>query len=190
MIAALRRIVRKYWRHPVISRLPSRTYMQTDLLPAVAAAGCRKMLFVGSQGYNKPFYDACTRAGIEVWSIDYEAAASEFGAPAGHFIGDIREVDRVAEGHVFDVIFYNGVLGFGINTAQGSRRALEAIGRVAAPGAILLVGWNSGRTAGQEISVIRERLKRLELPGVLSEKEFAPKGLQTYAHRYELFRLP
>jgi SAM-dependent methyltransferase len=176
----------KDWR---IGRLASRRYLLATVIPSLAAAGCKRMLFIGTRSYNRPAYDLCAAKGIEVWSVDLDPAAAAHGAPAGHFVGDVRDIDTLAGGLKFDVIVYNGVLGWGVNTAADSARALEALARVAAPGALLFVGWNPGRTDGADVAVIRDRLKRAtagEIPEVI---EFPPKGgAQRYPHRYELFR--
>ncbi len=146
------------------------------------------MLLVGVQSYNLPLYEASARAGITVWSIDYDPASSAYAAPAGHFVGDIREVDALVKELRFDVILFNGVLGFGINTASAALEALAAMTKIAAPGALLVVGWNPGRTDNAEIEALRPRLTPMSLPGILAPVEFGPRGrAQRDPHRYEIF---
>lgn len=175
----------KDWR---IGRLPSRIYLREAVIPALAAAGYRRMLFVGTRSYNRSAYEACVRQGLSVWSIDLDPAASAHGAPDGHLIGNICDIDKLAGGRTFDVIMFNGVLGWGLNTAAETRAALGAMVKVAAPGALLFVGWNPGLTTDAEITVIREGLKRVTVGKIPEEIEFPPKGgAQKYPHRYELF---
>ncbi len=183
----LPRPLRKRMGNIIIASLPSRMHMQTVLLPAIAAAGCTRMLFVGAQSYNLGFYRDCAALGITVWSLDFDPASALYGAPAGHFTGDIRRVDSLTGDLRFDVIIFNGILGFGINTAPDAIAALEAMAKIAAPGALLLVGWNPGLTDNQEIVEVRQRVKPAMLDS-MQDIEFSKRGIQRHPHRYETFR--
>ena len=87
---ALRRRIFRFFFERAIARLPSRSFMSAAILPALVAAGAKKMLFVGTQSYNRAFFRACETAGIAVWSIDLEPGAARFGSPRGHFVDDMR----------------------------------------------------------------------------------------------------
>ena len=177
----------KDWR---IARLPSRIFLRETVLPAIAAGERRRMLFVGTRSYNRPAYDKCSALGIEVWSIDLDPTASVHGAPGGHFVGSIGEVDKFAADISFDVIVFNGVLGWGVNTPADALQALEAIRRVSTSHALLFIGWNPGRTDGSEVTALRAHLTPTSLGAIPKEIEFPPKGAaQRYPHRYELFAL-
>jgi hypothetical protein len=176
-------------RHRAIEALPSRIYLQTDILSALAAAGCRRLLFVGAQSYNFPFYRACEALGVSVWSIDFDPTAARYGAPQGHFSGDICNIASLAGPLKFDAIIFNGVFGFGINTASQAIAAVEAMAKVAEKDAILVIGWNPGRTDGQEIAAVRPRLIQSALGKLPGEVEFPARGrAQRNPHRYETFK--
>jgi hypothetical protein len=175
----------KDWR---IGRLPARIYLRATVIPALAASGRRRMLFVGTRSYNRAAYDQCAAEGISVWSIDLDPAAAAFGAPNGHFVGNVCDIETLARHQAFDVIMMNGVLGWGLNDASEAIRAVQAMKKVAAPGALLLVGWNPGLTDGAEVEAVRAFLKRTSLGAIQGEIEFPPHGAaQRYPHRYELF---
>jgi hypothetical protein len=126
-----------------------------------------------------------------VWSVDLDPAAAAFPAPAGHFVGGISDIDKLAPGKSFDVVIYNGVLGWGVNTAEDAIASLDAIRAVTTPGALLFIGWNPGKTDGAEIAALRPRLKRVTVGKIPAEIEFPPRGgAQRFPHRYELFELP
>ncbi len=175
-------------RHRKIARLPSRLFMQTALLPALVAAGRRRMLFVGARGYNRPFYRACESARIAVWSLDYDPAAAMTGAPEGHFVGDIRKVDQLVGDLRFDVIVFNGVLGWGIDSVPDALLALKAMAKIAQAGAIIVIGWNPGLTDERDMAALRPLLTPAPLDGVAADVTFPPRGrAQRYPHRYEIF---
>ena len=177
------------WLYQAIEALPSRMYLQDVLIPALAADSRRRMLFVGVQSYNLPLYPACADRNIAVWSVDYDPASARYGAPQGHFVGDVKQIAVLAPTLKFDAIVFNGILGFGVNTAPDAVAALDAMKTVAEPDAVLIVGWNPGRTDGQEIAALRPRLTPTPLGALPSEIEFPPHGrLQRGPHRYEIFK--
>ena len=183
------RPIRKKLGDIVIKGLPSRRHLEAVMVPALAAAGCRRMLFVGVQSYNLPFYRACDAAGIDVWSIDSNPTASVYGAPRGHFTGDLRETAVLSAAPKFDVIIFNGIIGFGVNSAAAAIAALEAMARAAEPRALLLIGWNPGLTDGQEMEAMRQRLDHASLGDTSRDVVFpAHSWAQRYPHRYEMFR--
>lgn len=185
----LRKLIRGF-KDRAIARLPSRIFLDQTVVPALAAHGRRRMLAVGTRSYVRPFYQACSAAGITVMSIDLDPAAAAHGAPDGHMIGNICDIATLAAGQTFDVILFNGVLGWGLDDADAAVRALEAMKTVAAPGAVILVGWNPGRTSGDEVRAVQQRLSRTSLGTIPAEIVFAPAGrAQRHPHRYELFTL-
>lgn len=171
-----------------IGRLPSRIFLHGTVAPALAAAGRRRMLCVGTRSYNRPFYQRCAAEGISVWSIDLDPVAAVYGAPAGHFVGNICDIEKLAAGRTFDVILLNGVLGWGLNGAHEAGRAADAMAKVIEPGGLLLIGWNPGRTDGAEMAAMRPRLAAAAMEDIPAAIEFPPRGrAQRYPHRYELF---
>jgi len=186
---ALRRRIFRFFFERAIARLPSRSFMSAAILPALVAAGAKKMLFVGTQSYNRAFFRACETAGIAVWSIDLEPGAARFGSPRGHFVDDVRLVDRTIRHHVFDVFIFNGIIGFGIGTVADADAVVSAFARIAAPGALLVLGWNPG-LRDIAAAAIRGRLTSVSLGAIPSVIEFPAVGaVQPQPHCYEIFRL-
>ena len=182
----LRRFIRQHFRDPAITALPSRRWLHEELLPALKAAGHKRVLFVGTQSYNVPFYSRC--GDFTVFSIDPDPANARYGAPGGHYVGLIQDIGGLAPGKVFDVIVFNGVLGFGVNSAADAIDCLQAMA-LAAPEALLVVGWNPGRTDGQEIAAMRLHLRPVTLDKLPHATEFPPQGrAQRDPHRYEFYR--
>lgn len=187
VLKPLKTLLRAY-KNRRIRRLPSRIFLETVVIPALAKAGRRRMLFVGTRAYNRPAYERCAAEGILVWSIDMDAAAAADGAPDGHFVGNVCDIEALAGGRRFDVIIFNGVLGWGLNNAAEALRAVKAMKNVAAPGGLLLVGWNPGLTDGTEIAAMRPHLAPVSVGAIPEDIAFPPRGAaQRYPHRYELF---
>ncbi len=171
-----------------IKSLPSRIFLQEVVIKALGATGRRRLLSIGTRSYNTPMYRQCSEQGISVWSVDIDPRAARYGAPAGHFVGDVRELNKLVDGRLFDVIVLNGVLGYGLNNESDIIATIVAMRKIAERGAVLVVGWNPGRTDDAEIVALRAALKRAPLQGVPDQIEFPSRGkLQTEPHRYEFF---
>ncbi len=183
----IRRIYRRLFRDPAIAALPSRQWLLDELLPALKAAGRKRMLFVGTQAYNRPFYRQCQ--GLKVFSIDPDPDNARYGAPEGHHIGLVQDIARLAPGETFDVIIFNGIIGFGVNDVPSALDALKAMAGAAAPDALLMIGWNPGRTDDREIAALRSRLMPTTLGALAQVVEFPAYGkAQRNPHVYEFFR--
>jgi hypothetical protein len=183
----IRRIYRRLFRDPKIAALPSRQWLLQELLPALKAAGHKRMLFVGTQAYNRPFYRECH--GLKVFSIDPDPANARYGAPDGHHVGFVQDIARLAPGATFDVIVFNGIIGFGVNDVPSALDALKAMAGAATPETLLMIGWNPGRTDGQEIAALRPRLIPTPFGPLAQATEFPALGkAQRNPHVYEFFR--
>ena len=80
------------------------------------------------------------------------------------------------------------MLGFGINTVPAALDALAAMAKIAAPEALLIIGWNPGRTDNAEMEALRPHLMPKPLPKIPVPVEFPPEGrAQRDPHRYEIF---
>lgn len=189
VVSLIKRLIRGFKDRRIL-RLPSRIFLETEVIPALAGARRGRLLSVGTRSYNRPLYQRCLAEGFAVWSIDLDPAAAVYGAPAGHYVGSICDIDKLAADQTFDAIIFNGVLGWGVNTPDDALTALAAIRKVARPDALMLIGWNPGKTDGAEVAAIRARLAPTALGAIPQEIEFPPLGAaQRYPHRYELFTL-
>lgn len=126
--------------------LPDRRLMAEAYIPALAGAGGR-ILWVGCRAYTAEDYPALERCGAEVWTTDVDPEAARWGRRDRHRTGDLCGIDRVFPDLMFDAIVCNGVFGFGVDTETPQREAFRAMGRILRPGGVLVLGWNTDRTA-------------------------------------------
>ena len=173
-----------------IERLPSRRFIHEALLLLLAGADCANLLFVGIQGYNRQIARVCARFGLTLWTIDVDPAAVRWGAPGRHILGDVRGIDRQVAAHVFDAAIMNGVLGYGIDDAQGAEAAIRALATVVKPNGFIVIGWNPGRVADyRDLAVVSQLLVPARLGGLQTSVEFLPDAVQSHPHRYDLYRV-
>jgi SAM-dependent methyltransferase len=137
---------RRAKRTAQILRSPDRKLMTDVYLPAFAHAGGR-ILWVGCAQYTTGSYAILEAEGAEVWTLDFDPAAAAWGHGARHLTGDVRKVDQLFAGMMFDAVICNGVLGYGVNSAEQQKAALSAMAAVLSPGGRLLLGWNTDKLA-------------------------------------------
>src|SRR5208282_2011805 len=73
------------------SRLPSRRYLEMEILPWLRASRC-SVLFVGAGPYTYPYHRAFETARLRFATIDINPGARVWGARE-HYVASILEVD-------------------------------------------------------------------------------------------------
>ena len=124
-------------------------------VPALAQEGGR-ILWVGCRAYTADDYAALETKGAEVWTTDIDPAAARWGRKGRHRTGDICFADSFFGDLTFDAIVCNGVLGYGVDSVDQQRRALDAMAAILRPGGRLLLGWNTDKIADPVASGLTE----------------------------------
>ncbi|HET7881236.1 MAG TPA: class I SAM-dependent methyltransferase [Acetobacteraceae bacterium] len=132
------------WSMP---NLPDRRCLVSDIIPYVCSRRPKRVLFVGCRNYTARYPRMFARHGVEVWTIDIDPQAARWGAPGHHLIGDASALDALPQLPEFECIIFNGILGFGIDDPETVRRTFAGFSRVLPVGALLVIGWDTDRTA-------------------------------------------
>jgi hypothetical protein len=120
-----------------------RRYMTRHILPALASAKVRRVLFVGCKAYTARYGRRLTRAGIEYWTTDINPAAAIWGEQDHHIVSDIAQIDKICPAELFDVVLLNGVIGDGVDDESQINQTVTAIARILRPNGLLLIGWDA-----------------------------------------------
>jgi SAM-dependent methyltransferase len=139
---ALTAAIHHYLAVRALGALPERRYLEDQILPALARAGFRRVLFVGCRRYTRHYGRYFDAKSTEYWTADYDPAAAAWGAAGRHLICDIRAIRSHVAAGFFDMVVLNGVFGFGVNDEPSMNETLAAIHDVLIPGGRLLVGWD------------------------------------------------
>lgn len=122
-------------------RTADRQVLETVILPYFAAqTDDQRILFVGCQWYTK-HYEKFFQ-GKEYWTIEVDPEAAKYGA-AHHVTDELQNLGNYFQSGYFNVIIYNGVFGWGIDTQAAAEVAFEQCHRCLAEGGILVFGWNN-----------------------------------------------
>jgi hypothetical protein len=102
----------------------------------------------------------------------------------------VRAIDQQITRGFFDAAIMNGVLGYGVDDLEGAGAAIRALATVVRPNGFVIIGWNPGRVINyRELAVVRRFLVPAQLGGLPTSVEFRPDSVQSYPHRYDLYRV-
>jgi hypothetical protein len=117
-----------------------RAVLENIILPRFAQdARFQRALFVGcdwyTKGYSKLF------AGREYWTLEPNPHRRKFGATR-----HVQDVGQNVVHHFtpasLDVVFMNGVFGFGLNDRQGTEETIAGMHECLREDGVLVFGWN------------------------------------------------
>jgi SAM-dependent methyltransferase len=181
-----RRVVRYVLGLPVPLETEDRRVLEQVIFRHfLRLANTHRILFVGCDWYTK-HYERTFFRDRDYWTIDVSAKARKFGAKQ-HLVIGLEELDRhFPEGH-FDVIFCNGVYGFGLDTANQCELAFDRCWSRLRDGGHFIFGWDDipARTPVplDDIAAIR-RFRRLSLAELGSWRYLTDTP---YRHTYDFY---
>lgn len=126
--------------------------------------------------YNHFFIDR------ELWSMDFDPKCKKWGAK-NHKVGDAADVGKMFEAKYFDVVFMNGVFGWGLNDQKKIEKCFAGIYKILKPGGFFVLGYNDWDVLPmqpEEIKSLR-KLKPFVFPPLNADKFKCVNGEHTYA---------
>lgn len=145
---------------PAQRRTSDRRLLEERILPALAARDdVRRVLFVGCAPYTRHYEALFGHA--EYWTIEPSLRRRRWGAQR-HLADRLEHLGRHVAPGSFDAIVCNGVLGWGLDTAQAAEAAFTACHDALRPGGLLVVGWNDVRPRNRVVPSSIAALGRLE----------------------------
>ena len=97
------------------------------------------IVFVGTDWYTHGYTRMFSRKNYT--TIDPNPEQARYGAEQ-HIIDDVGNIERYMQPGELDVVFLNGVIGWGLNAQDEAETAFAACHRCLRKGGHLVVGWN------------------------------------------------
>jgi SAM-dependent methyltransferase len=119
---------------------PDRVVLERTIFPELLRQGRDRILFVGCDWYTLHYHRLLP--GREFWTLESNPSLARFGAPR-HVVDSCERVASHFAADSLDAIVCNGVYGFGLDTPEAVRRAIEGFHAVLRPGGLLVFGWNN-----------------------------------------------
>lgn len=127
-------------------RVPSRMFMEQEVFDYVnqhfrrgAAAPAARCLFIGLDKHNW-HYDRLLD--LDFYSIDLNPRNAAYGPPNRHVVGSATELSSYYSPNSFDVVFANGLIGFGLDTEEAFNQLMFECHRVLTSDGMLVLGYN------------------------------------------------
>jgi hypothetical protein len=135
------RVMRYVLRLPVPLHTEDRRVLEQVVFPYfLALPKMRRVLFVGCDWYTK-HYERVFFPERDYWTIDVSPKARKFGGKQ-HVVGGLEELDKYFAPGSFDLIFCNGVYGFGLDEKDHCERAISLCWSRLRDGGFFVFGWN------------------------------------------------
>jgi hypothetical protein len=98
-----------------------------------------KILFVGCDWYTNPYKKLFKSK--EYWTIEVDERQKKYGSER-HIVDSLNSLSKYIEPGYFDLIIYNGVFGYGINTKEDTEESFRQCLLALREEGILIFGWN------------------------------------------------
>ncbi|WP_419340560.1 class I SAM-dependent methyltransferase [Achromobacter sp. PD1] len=127
-------------------RVPSRMFMEQEVFKYVnqqfrraTTAPAARCLFIGLDKHNW-HYDRLLD--LDFYSIDLNPRNAAYGPPGRHVVGSATELSSHYPPNSFDVVFANGLIGFGLDTEEAFNQLMFECHHVLASDGMLVLGYN------------------------------------------------
>lgn len=149
LLNRLMRKLRNMYHNVSVSRIrgfdiycnsPDRLVLEDVIIPYFIQHSYHKILFVGCDWYTKPYRKLFKNQ--EYWTIEIDAVKKKFGSKNHHITDSLLNLSKYIEPGYFDLIIYNGVFGYGINSREDTEESFEQCFQALRAGGILVFGWN------------------------------------------------
>ncbi|AKG23327.1 class I SAM-dependent methyltransferase [Calothrix sp. 336/3] len=119
---------------------PDRTILEQEIIPYFRdLSEFHKILFVGCDWYTTSYKKLLKNK--EYWTIEIDPKKRQYGSDK-HIVDGIQNLSLHIEPGYFDLIFFNGVFGFGLNTKDDTDKAFQAYFDALRTRGVLVFGWN------------------------------------------------
>lgn len=122
-------------------RSEARQVFENEVLFAVShVLRPRRILSVGVARYTR-FYERLF-PGAVFETVDIDPGNAQWGSKQRHYVGGIAELPPQTDGSKYDVVLFNGVYGWGVNSSSDLSASLEAMASMLADDGVMVFGWN------------------------------------------------
>ena len=147
----------------------------------------RRIVFVGNDWYTQG-YVRLFRHKTYI-TIDPNPERACYGNPANNYVDVAENIVRHVEPGSIDVIFLNGIIGWGLNELAAAERTFAAFATTLRPGGDLLIGWNDlpehKPFALDDIKSLRENFRRTVFQPVGVAEHMVPNE---WRHTFSFFQ--
>lgn len=158
-------------------KTPDRAFLENEIIGKLLAGGrYAHVLFAGVEMYTWHYRDLL--ASTDFHTIDRDANKRRYGNGPKHRVGSVCDLGTIYKPGQFNVVVFNGLVGYGLDSKADVDRALIAAYEVLADGGVLIIGWNN-TPAHLDFALD-------ELAGYQAYNHYVPRELALSSHRLEI----
>lgn len=136
----------------------------------------KEILFAGVEIYTWHYKDFFKDKNFH--TIDCDPHKRNYGNGDLHKVGSVCDLTKIYERAKFEAVIFNGLVGYGLNSAEDVNTAICEAYHVLADGGLLIIGWNNTK---DHLDFALEHLQGYEL-----FEEFVPAKLGLTGSRLEM----
>jgi hypothetical protein len=174
--------IRLFLHLPVRLKSVDRNLLDNKILPWFARQDyIQKVLFVGCEYYTVHYPGIFSNT--EFWTIEPDRVKSKYGSK-NHIVGFLQDLCQFVPANSFDLIIFNGVYGWGLNTREDIEGSFDACFSCLKTGGFLIFGWNN---IEERIPVPLKSIKALELFQPFIIPGIGGPRIETNSHNKHVF---
>ncbi|MGV0024235.1 methyltransferase domain-containing protein [Phormidesmis priestleyi] len=166
-------------------RTNDRYVLEEIILPYFAESpACQKVLFIGCGWYTKSYEELFNHK--EYWTIEIDPNLKKYGS-SRHVIDSLNNLNSHFKHNYFDVIVYNGVFGWGIDTKEDAEIAFEQCFQCLRENGVLVFGWNNVPERcpfPPESCSSWHRFKPYHFPPLAASEYLVPESFQNHTFQF------
>ena len=156
---------------------PDRRFLEDGIITKLLADHrYQRILFAGVEIYTWHYRHLLHDR--EFHTIEKDPNKSHYGNKGKHTLGSVCELEMHYGPGQFDVVLFNGLIGYGLDSAPDVEQALSSAYEVLADGGLLIIGWNN--------TPDHLRFVLGDLPSYRRYVGFTPYALGLTSHRHEI----
>lgn len=122
-------------------RSEARQVFENEVLFAVShVLRPRRILAVGVARYTR-FYEKLF-PGAVFETVDIDPANAAWGSTQRHYVGGIADLPAQSGSVGYDVVLFNGVYGWGVNSSEELAASMDAVASLLLDDGVMVFGWN------------------------------------------------
>lgn len=169
---------------PLKARINDRYILEEIIMPYFSnLKDIKAVLFVGCEWYTAWYRKIFKN--LEYWTLEMNSKNRIYGSSL-HIVDVVENVSDHFQPESLDVIFCNGVLGWGLDSPENFNRAVEGFALCLRPNGVLVLGWDDipERKPFSHESLVEKYFNKMIFPPLKTSRF---RCVSKYMHTFDFY---